>query len=260
MLTQENIFYGPRRGARGEQDNSELVAKAAARYGPGDHFFLLYLFDRWVANGRSRDWCQRHGVSATAMRNAEQVAQQLLEILRGLDVRRRASPRSASAGTARTTRARVTAALCAGFFMNTARQALDNAFFFVRNEHTQPPVFVHPSSTVVVSAQSDIGWVLYHSLSWTSKGFLRYVTPVGWEDIEAYYAHRECKDIKLLLGDELFRRLYPEKAQPVKTASRVAAEVKRLDEQAVSDAKARYLERKRKREEEEKAAAAKKKK
>ena len=66
---------------RGSKSQPEVAANAMKKlkkqaskvYGYGDHLLLLFIFEEWIEEGRSFDWCKANCVNYSTLRNSEMV-------------------------------------------------------------------------------------------------------------------------------------------------------------------------------------------
>eukprot|EP01105_Mastigella_eilhardi_P019921 TRINITY_DN4709_c0_g1_i1.p1 TRINITY_DN4709_c0_g1~~TRINITY_DN4709_c0_g1_i1.p1 ORF type:complete len:809 (+),score=232.62 TRINITY_DN4709_c0_g1_i1:211-2427(+) len=221
MLSVENLFV------RGYKKQQELAAMAAKQlfyeteqeYGLGDHFLLLHVFEEWRRRGCDRAWCREFFVNSNGMHTAQQIRIQLGDQLRGNRQLAQALHDSTlrDATDAGDLRVRVLQCMCCGFFKQTARRQLSDEQFLLNNRGMQPPVLLHPSS-MLSGRETDLGWVVFHNLTWTSRGFMRNVSPIEWEWIKPFYDKMAKADTRALLGDALYARI---------AAARLAAEAEK---------------------------------
>ncbi len=87
-------------------------------------------------------------------------------------------------------------ALCAGFFFHAAKLGKTGDYKTVKQQHT---VYVHPSS-VLAKDEDPPKWVLYHELTFTTKEFMRTVSPMegAWltEIAPHYYQKADVEDAR----------------------------------------------------------------
>ena len=210
MLSVENIFIKPSSKIQKDFDYSFAELRSASKrvYAEGDHFMLLYLFEAWVGAKDKAAWCRQHFVISTSMHMASQIRGQLLDNMRALKMPLGSSSSPSVENIMR--------CLCAGYAAQTAKKqrtiSKTSAPLFLLNDNTAlPPVMIHPGSAMFDSQCEGVSWVLFHSLTWTSRGFMRNVTPIKWEWVKSFYEASSAMNLRSLVGDNLYGRLYAQK-------------------------------------------------
>lgn len=216
MLSVENVFIKPSQiklQKLFDEAFADIQAVAEKVYGVGgsDHFLLLYTYEAWDKSSDKPAWCKRHFVSSAAMHMASQIRAQLLDSMRVL--------RMPLGSAVKPSVEAIMRCLCAGYAAQTAKRqgtpTKSGAPLFLLNDNAAlPPVMVHPGSAMFGRKWNEASvaaeWVLFHSLTWTSRGFMRNVTPVEWDWIRPFYEASSAMDLRTLVGDSLFTRLQKE--------------------------------------------------
>lgn len=157
VLSTPNIFHRPKQ-------QQELADKKKARFHHphGDHLTYLNVYNAWVNNDYSRQWCQENFIQERSLKRAQDIRNQLIQIFR------RFKYPIVSCGANTNT---VRKALCAGFFKNIAKRDAQDGYKTLAEE-TQ--VYIHPSS----SLRNNPQYVVYNSILNTTKEYLVHVTVI----------------------------------------------------------------------------------
>ncbi len=157
VLSTPNIFNRPKQ-------QQELADKKKARFHHphGDHLTYLNVYNAWVNNDYSKQWCQDNFIQERSLKKAQDVRNQLIQIFK----RFKYPIISCGANTNA-----VRKALCAGFFKNIAKRDAQDGYKTLAEE-TQ--VYIHPSSSLRNSPQ----YVVYNSILNTTKEYLVHVTVI----------------------------------------------------------------------------------
>jgi ATP-dependent RNA helicase DHX8/PRP22 len=268
-----------RPGAADERALSErgrALHEALQADGPGDHIFLLRLYEAWEAAGRAPAWCREAGVDARAMRFAADVRRQLARLMAeaggsggegccddgGRDAKR---PRlqdggggggNGSSGDERALRA-LRSALAAGFAPCLARRLPRHNGY--RTLGTGAPVLAQPAPACArLRADADDllpEWVIYQELVAAGPGrtLMRGVCPIAAADAEAALPRLRDADAARLSGGASAAEAAATAAAAAAVASAGAAAAPALAADAparsaggadVEAARARFLARK----------------
>jgi ATP-dependent RNA helicase DHX8/PRP22 len=155
MLSVENPFYRPK-----DKAAQADMKKAKFNHADGDHLTLLNIYTAWQASKFSNPWCFENFLQPRAMRRAQDVRKQLVNIMDRykMDI--------VSCGKNLTG---VKKCIVAGFFTNAAKKDPQEGYkTMVENQ----PVFIHPSSALF---NKNPEWVIYHELVLTTKEYMRNV-------------------------------------------------------------------------------------
>ncbi|CCH41487.1 ATP-dependent RNA helicase [Wickerhamomyces ciferrii] len=157
VLSTPNIFNRPKQ-------QQELADKKKARFHHphGDHLTYLNVYNAWVNNDYSKQWCQENFIQERSLKRAQDVRNQLIQIFK----RFKYPIISCGANTNS-----VRKALCSGFFKNVAKRDQQEGYKTLAEE-TQ--VYIHPSSCVRNNPQ----YVVYNSILNTTKEYLVHVTQI----------------------------------------------------------------------------------
>ena len=155
MLSVENPFYRPK-----DKAAQADMKKAKFHHVDGDHLTLLNVYEAWKASKFSNPWCFENFLQPRAMRRAQDVRKQLVNIMDRykMDI--------VSAGRHITN---VKKCIVAGFFTNSAKKDPQEGYkTMVENQ----PVYIHPSSALF---NKNPEWLIYHELVLTTKEYMRNV-------------------------------------------------------------------------------------
>ncbi|GAM85116.1 hypothetical protein ANO11243_031200 [Dothideomycetidae sp. 11243] len=158
ISASQSVFYRPK-----EKQNQADQKKAKFHDPSGDHLTLLNVYQAWLRQRRSDAWCQENFIMPRAMKRAEDVRKQLVQILD------RHRLRVVSCGRDTT---RVRQALCSGFFRSSARKDPTEGY---KTLVEATPVYMHPSSALW---NKNAEYVVYHSLVETTREYLHIVSTI----------------------------------------------------------------------------------
>lgn len=168
-LSVPQIFMRPREAARAADE-----AKAQFTQADSDHITMLNAYAEYEATpqGKRKQWCWDNFINDRAMLNAFNVRNQLLGIMKKLDIPLVTSDKKGDGSFATTS---IRKALTAGMFMHVAHKQSTGDYLTVKDNQL---VSIHPSS--VISDKPE--WVLFEEFALTTKNFIRTVTvtSVDW--------------------------------------------------------------------------------
>ncbi|KAM5179654.1 putative ATP-dependent RNA helicase DHX40 isoform 1-T3 [Mantella aurantiaca] len=247
MLSVEHVFIQSgisQKQKELEQSHESLSSKAG---GGNDFATLLYVFEHCKSIDNPASWCHKNAIHWRAVKTAFSVEKQLRDItvkikdmkdfpIESIDV-----PRNEV----------MMRCLCAGFFSNVARRSVGRTFCTMDGNGTV--VHIHPSSALF-GQETNLEWILFHSVLVTSKIFVRIVCPIRYEwvkdllpklhDIDAYelsnVAREEVTEEELAKWNSREKALQPNDG----FEASLKKMQKRNDDQSISDARARFLQRK----------------
>ena len=137
------------------------AAKAQFQDRNSDHCTLLTAYNAYVESGKDKDFCYENFLSGRALKQADNVRQQLQRVCQRAGVQLvSASPTSAQYWS------NIRKALCAGYFMQVAHQQRAGGYLTVKDNQ---PVSLHPSTGMDHKPE----WVLYNEFVMTSSNFIR---------------------------------------------------------------------------------------
>ena len=170
MLSVPSVFYRPK-----ERQEESDAAREKFFVPESDHLTLLHVHTQWRLNGYSDGWCTRHFLHPKALRRAQEIRAQLVDIL--------TSSLSSSSSVPEEKRAPISCGsdwdvlrrcICSGYYHQAAKVRGVGEY---ANLRTSVTVQLHPTS-----ALSGLGYlpdyVVYHELILTSKEYMSCVTAV----------------------------------------------------------------------------------
>ncbi|XP_040902875.1 probable ATP-dependent RNA helicase DHX40 [Toxotes jaculatrix] len=251
MLSVENIFIRPghpERQKEADKKHRELATKSGSM---NDFATLLSVFQSCKSSDRPSAWCKEHWIHWRALKSAFSVETQLREILHRLQ-QKRDFPVETFDGNKNELFRRC---LCTGYFTNVARRSVGKVFCTMDGHGSM--VHIHPSSSLF-DQEAELNWLIFHDVLVTSRVYIRTVCPIRYEwvkdllpklhEVDVYelssVAREEVTDEEMLKWEAKEAT----KRQPeVSTEDIMKKLEKRNNEATVSDARARYLQRKQQR-------------
>jgi len=155
MLSVENPFYRPK-----DKAAQADMKKAKFNHVDGDHLTLLNIYQAWEGSKFSNPWCFENFLQPRAMRRAQDVRKQLVNIMDRYKMDIVSAGRNLLA---------VRKCIVAGFFTNAAKKDPQEGY---KTMIEQQPVYIHPSSALF---NKNPEWLIYHELVLTSKEYMRNV-------------------------------------------------------------------------------------
>lgn len=159
-----SVFYRPKDKAV-HADNAKMNF---ARGGGGDHFSLLRCYSQWAETNYSTQWCYENYVQIRSLNKARDIREQIEALCERVEIIKSSNPGDMDA---------IGKSLTSGYFYNTAKFSKNGEYKTVKHQHT---VYIHPSS--VLSRQEEPPrWLCYFELAFTTKEYMRMVTPIVGE-------------------------------------------------------------------------------
>ncbi|XP_029468490.1 probable ATP-dependent RNA helicase DHX40 [Rhinatrema bivittatum] len=248
MLSVENVFVRPgepQKQKEAEDKHQELSLQAG---GCNDFATLLYVLEQCKASKSPAAWCQKNSVHWRALKSAFRVEKQLQDITSKLK-QLKDFPRERFDGSRNEILRRC---LCAGYFTNVARRSAGRTFYTMDGHGSI--VQIHPSSALH-NQEAQLEWIIFHDVVVTSKIYVRTLCPIRYEwvkdllpklhEVDAYelssVARQEVTDEEI----SKWRRKETIKLQKEEAVEESVKKLeKRNDDKSISDARARYLQRK----------------
>lgn len=162
-LSVPQIFLRPLESAKAADE-----AKAQFTHADSDHLTLLRVFNEYdmVPEKDRKQWCWDNFISQRSMISAINVRNQLLGVMKRLDVPIISSDIRGDGSFASTD---IRKALTAGMYMQTAFRQSTGEYTTIKDNQL---VSIHPSS--VVNSRPE--WVIFEEFALTTKNFIRTVT------------------------------------------------------------------------------------
>uniref|UniRef100_A0A8D0HI25 Probable ATP-dependent RNA helicase DHX40 n=1 Tax=Sphenodon punctatus TaxID=8508 RepID=A0A8D0HI25_SPHPU len=248
MLSVEKVFIRPGDPEKQKQAALQHCELSSQAGGCNDFATLLNIFEQCRSSKSPAAWCQKHCIHWRALKSAFSVEAQLQEITSKLK-QRSDFPRERFDGSRNEILRRC---LCTGYFANVARRSVGRTFCTMDGHGSV--VHIHPSS-VLHDQEAQLEWIIFHEVLVTSKMFVRTVCPIRYEwvkdllpklhEIDAYelssVAREEVTEEEMIK----WRNKEDLKTQNEGTWDESARKMeKRNDDQSISEARTRYLQRK----------------
>ncbi|XP_072446116.1 probable ATP-dependent RNA helicase DHX40 isoform X3 [Chiloscyllium punctatum] len=248
MLSVESVFVRP--GKPEKQQEAELRHRELALEAGGSNDFvtLLNVFEKCRGSDSPASWCREHWIHWRAMKTAFNVETQLREILDKLKQKKDFPSETFNGSRSELLRR----CLCAGYFCNVARRSVGKTFHTMDGHGSV--VHIHPSS-ILFDQESQLDWIIFHDVMATSKIYVRTLCPVRYEwvkdllpklhEVDVYQLSSMAKDEMAVSTAQPREALNKTKKQAEQTLEAAQKKLeKRNDEKSISDARARYLQRK----------------
>ena len=163
-LSVPQLFLRPRENAKLADE-----AKAQFTHADSDHLTLLHVFNAYdsIPQRERKQWCWDNFISERSMISAMNVRNQLLGIMKRLDVPIISSDLKGDGVSFAS--ADIRKALTAGMFMQVAYRQKSGEYLTVKDNQL---VHIHPSS--VINSRPE--WALFEEFALTTKNYIRTVT------------------------------------------------------------------------------------
>ncbi|XP_030601111.1 probable ATP-dependent RNA helicase DHX40 isoform X1 [Archocentrus centrarchus] len=251
MLSVENIFIRPGHPDKQKEADKKHRALAAKTGSMNDFATLLSVFQSCKSSDRPSAWCKENWVHWRALKSAFSVETQLRDILHRLQQKRDFPVETFDGNKSELFRQ----CLCTGYFTNVARRSIGKVFCTMDGHGSM--VHIHPSSSLF-DQEAELNWVIFHDVLATSRVYIRTVCPIRYEwvkdllpklhEVDVYelssVAREEVTDEEMIKWDS---REAAKRQSEVSNEDAIKKLEKRNNETTVSDARARYLQRKQQR-------------
>ncbi|XP_038548799.1 probable ATP-dependent RNA helicase DHX40 isoform X2 [Micropterus salmoides] len=248
MLSVENIFIRPGHPEKQKEADKKHRALAAKSGGMNDFATLLSVFQSCKSSDRPSAWCKDNWIHWRALKSAFSVETQLRDILLRLQKKRDFPVETFDGNKSELFRR----CLCTGYFTNVARRSVGKVFCTMDGHGSM--VHIHPSSSLF-DQEGELNWVIFHDVLVTSRVYIRTVCPIRYEwvkdllpklhEVDVYelssVAREEVTDEEMIKWET---REAAKRQSEVSTEDVMKKLEKRNNETTVSDARARYLQRK----------------
>jgi pre-mRNA-splicing factor ATP-dependent RNA helicase DHX16 len=175
-----SVFFRPKDRAL-HADNAKLNF---ARGGGGDHLTLMRCYNEWVDTAYSTQWCYENYLQVRSLNKARDIREQLEGLCERVEIEIGSNAHDTDV---------IGKALTSGYFYNVAKFSKNGEYKTVKNQHT---VYIHPSS-VLAKDEDPPRWLLYYELAFTTKEYMRTVTPIKGEWLTELAPHLyNMKDIE----------------------------------------------------------------
>uniref|UniRef100_A0AAZ3QJV9 RNA helicase n=1 Tax=Oncorhynchus tshawytscha TaxID=74940 RepID=A0AAZ3QJV9_ONCTS len=251
MLSVENIFIRPGHPEKQKEADKKHRQLGVQAGSCNDFTMLLSVFEKCKASDAPSAWCKDNYIHWRALKSAFSVETQLREILLRLQ-KKRDFPMEKFDGNKSELFRRC---LCTGYFTNVARRSVGKVFCTMDGHGSM--VHIHPSSTLF-DQEAQLDWVIFHDLLVTSRIYIRTVCPIRYDWVKDLLPKLHEVDVYELssvareeVTDEEVAKWMTKETAKRQTEGSAEAVFKKLekrnDESSVSDARARYLQRKQER-------------
>ncbi|KAF1975869.1 P-loop containing nucleoside triphosphate hydrolase protein [Bimuria novae-zelandiae CBS 107.79] len=160
MLSVPSVFYRPK-----ERQEESDAAREKFFVPESDHLTLLHVYTQWKVNGFSDGWCIRHFLHPKALRRAQEIRDQLLDIMKMQKMN------LVSCGTDWDV---IRKCICSGYYHQAAKVKGIGEYVNLRTSVT---IQLHPTSALYGLGYLP-DYVVYHELILTSKEYMSCVTSV----------------------------------------------------------------------------------
>ncbi|CAN9511051.1 unnamed protein product [Ophioblennius macclurei] len=251
MLSVENIFIRPGHPEKQKEADQKHRALAAKTGSMNDFATLLSVFQLCKSSDRPSAWCKENWIHWRALKSAFSVETQLREILLRLQQRRDFPVETFDGNKSELFRR----CLCTGYFTNVARRSVGKVFCTMDGHGSM--VHIHPSSSLF-DQEAELNWVIFHDVLATSRVYIRTVCLIRYEwvkdllpklhEVDVYelssVAREEVTEEEMVKWETKEAAKRPSESS---TADAMKKMEKRSTDSSVSDARARYLQRKQQR-------------
>uniref|UniRef100_A0A8K9X255 RNA helicase n=1 Tax=Oncorhynchus mykiss TaxID=8022 RepID=A0A8K9X255_ONCMY len=251
MLSVENIFIRPGHPEKQKEADKKHRQLGVQAGSCNDFTMLLSVFEKCKASDAPSAWCKDNYIHWRALKSAFSVETQLREILLRLQKKRDFPMEKFNGNKSELFRR----CLCTGYFTNVARRSVGKVFCTMDGHGSM--VHIHPSSTLF-DQEAQLDWVIFHDLLVTSRIYIRTVCPIRYDWVKDLLPKLHEVDVYELssvareeVTDEEVAKWVTKEAAKRQTGGSAEDVFKKLekrnDESSVSDARARYLQRKQER-------------
>uniref|UniRef100_A0AAX7VKR5 RNA helicase n=1 Tax=Astatotilapia calliptera TaxID=8154 RepID=A0AAX7VKR5_ASTCA len=245
MLSVENIFIRPGHPDKQKEADKKHRALAAKTGSMNDFATLLSVFQSCKSSDRPSAWCKENWIHWRALKSAFSVETQLRDILHRLQQKKDFPVETFDGNKSELFRR----CLCTGYFSNVARRSIGKVFCTMDGHGSM--VHIHPSSSLF-DQEGELNWVIFHDVLATSRVYIRTVCPIRYEwvkdllpklhEVDAYELSSVAREE--VTAEEMTKW---ESREAVSDEDAMKKLEKRNDETTVSEARARYLQRKQQR-------------
>lgn len=159
LSVQNSIFYRP----KDKRIHADKARKSFNVPG-GDHLALLGVWNQWVENNYSAQWCFENFIQSKSMKRAKDVREQLLGLLDRVEIPLESCDDSVV----------IRKCIISGYFYHAAvLQRTGDSYRSIKSKQT---VYIHPSSSLFKENPSK--YVVYHELVHTSKEYMRQIIEI----------------------------------------------------------------------------------
>lgn len=163
------LFYRPK-------EKSVQADKARLEfYRPGgDHMMLLAIWETWLENGYSTQWCFDHFIQFRSLKRARDVRDQLANLCERIGIIVADEGEEESYERRVSDPVVVRQCVTAGYFYHAARLAKSGDHY--KSTKFPQKIYIHPSSSLIKDRPK---WLIYHELVLTKKEYMRQVVEIN---------------------------------------------------------------------------------
>ncbi|KAM9733908.1 putative ATP-dependent RNA helicase DHX40 [Menidia menidia] len=251
MLSVENIFIRPGKPENQKEAEEKHKGLAAKTGGMNDFATLLSVFQSCKDSERPSAWCKDNWIHWRALKSAFNVETQLRDILFRLQQKRDFPKETHDCNKSELFRR----CLCSGYFTNVARRSFGKVFCTMDGHGSM--VHIHPSSSLF-DQEGELDWIVFHDVLVTSRMYIRTVCPIRYEwvkDLLPKLHEVDVYELSSVAREEVTEeevtkwetREAAKRQQESSSEDLMKKLEKRNNDATVSDARARYLQRKQQR-------------
>ncbi|XP_056139272.1 probable ATP-dependent RNA helicase DHX40 [Lampris incognitus] len=248
MLSVENIFIRPGHPEKQNEADEKHRQLAAEAGSVNDFATLLNVFQLCKLSGFPSTWCKDNWIHWRALKTAFSVETQLREILLRLQQKRDFPSEVFTGNKSELFRQ----CLCTGYFTNVARRSVGKVFCTMDGHGSM--VHIHPSSSLF-DQEAELDWIIFNDVLVTSRVYIRTVCPIRYEWVKSLLPKLYEVDVYELssvareeVTDEEVAKWETRETAKRQTEGSTEDAMKKLEKRnndsSVSDARARYLQRK----------------
>jgi HrpA-like RNA helicase len=269
MLSAEDIWLNIR--------NTETKLKAEKTWrsqfyhSSGDHATLINVYQQFEKSRFSKSWCSDHYLNYRSLSNANNIRGQLKGIVQNFSALDKSKLKEIKSDEIPVKS--ILQCLSTSYFLNVAKRHPSKSHFYhygttssalvpSDSSHMQSELlalYIHPTSSLAYkldpsrSHHSNIEWVIYHEMVYTSQAMIKTVSKVLFEWPKPYIDRLLTMDDNKLSGIEVKRK--PESTEPEKTPEANTVKTPEVEENneellaqnrltKAEEAKLRFLQRK----------------
>jgi len=203
LLSVEEIFITPRSKediSKASQAKQQLQSLAK---GGGDHMTLLCTYLTWAdeINQFSVQWTRDNFLHFRNLKAARSIRQQLNELALRHGLKIKSCKYSSRDDELCFDQNLIIKCLAEGYFLHSAKRHMTQSVFYPLGvgKGENLGFFVHPSS-VFFEDDYALDCVIFHEIVYTTKAYMRCISPLDISDIEIQLKRMETVDLEKLCG------------------------------------------------------------
>jgi HrpA-like RNA helicase len=200
MLSVEDVFVSPR--SKKKQALAEHTRKKFHHI-TGDHLTLLNVYHAWKDHDCSKDWCFDHFIHYRAIRNAERVRSQLLDIMNRLRLHIHPCAKTKRGDVDHNP---ILKALCTSYYVHAGKKHPQRPYYYpylsVAGNHeaissNMMALYIGPQSSLF-SESPD--WVIYNDIQFVNRAQMRVVSRIDFSMVSVLLGRLKLMDLEKLSG------------------------------------------------------------